>query len=119
MSRPVRHLIALALLASVCLVFWASLQPSLAPPGEGGADKGLHVLCFAVFGAMAAFAFEDRLLRGVAIGLLAVGAGIEIAQHLVPGREGSFGDFLGDAIGLAIGIGIPALMRKWRSAPEV
>lgn len=112
LSRPFRYLVACTLLISVGLVFWASLQPSLAPPSEGGADKGLHVLCFAVFGAMAALTFTRPLLPGAAAGLLAVGAGIEVAQHFVPGREGSVGDWLADAIGLVIGIAVLELLRR-------
>jgi VanZ family protein len=112
LPRRHRHLAAAALPVSVFFVSWASLQPSLAPPSEGGADKGLHVLCFAVFGAMAALAFNRRLLPVAAAGLLAVGAGIEIAQHFVPGREGSVGDWLADAIGLVIGIAALELVRR-------
>jgi len=124
LSRPYRSLAAVLLLVSVCLVFWASLQPSLAPPGDGGVDKGLHVLCFAGLGAIAAFAFDRWALWSVAAGLLAIGAGIEIAQHFVPDREGSVGDFLSDALGLAIGIAVLELRRRWfgtrwrRIAPE-
>lgn len=112
MSQPPCRPIAIALLILVCFAFWAALQPSLAPPDEGGADKILHVLCFALFGGMAVFAFDRRMLWMAATGLLVFGAGIEIAQHFAPGREGSIGDWLGDAVGLAIGIGLAEILRR-------
>jgi len=112
LSSPPRRLTAIALLILVCFAFWAALQPSLAPPDEGGADKILHVLCFALFGGMAVFAFDRRMLWVAAAGLLAFGAAIEIAQHFVPDREGSIGDWLGDAVGLVIGIGLAEILRR-------
>jgi hypothetical protein len=77
-------------------------------PASGGADwfdnadKLRHAGAFAVLwwlGWRARMVAEPRL----ALGLLAFGVFIEIAQSFTPDRDPSLADVLADAVGIAIG----------------
>lgn len=101
----VRRLAWGMLAACGALIFWAALQPDLAPPGEFHADKFIHAAAFTMLGGLAALTSAKRtslLLWFVA--LVALGAGIELAQAMVPGREMSISDLLSDTIGVLAGM---------------
>lgn len=98
-----RRLAAASLVAAAAFAFWAAMQPSLAPPGQI-LDKAVHTGVFAVLGGLALAAARDRraLLLGLA-GLAALGGLIEVVQYVLPDREASVVDFLGDVAGIALG----------------
>jgi len=107
MPAPVtiRRLAWAALVGAGAVVFWAALQPDLAPPGEFHADKLIHVGAFAVLGGLAALASASRLsLLLWFVALTGLGAGIEIAQAMVPDRSMSFADLLSDIGGISAGM---------------
>lgn len=65
------------------------------------ADKLQHASLFAVLGALGCRAWQQRHERlRVFAGVLLLGAGTELLQSLVPGRECSAWDFAADALGL-------------------
>lgn len=111
MSRPLfwRRVFVVVLLAAFAL--------ALAPTGEGEdwfthADKLRHALAF---GALLMLGWLARiqprwLLAG---GLLAFGAGIELAQGLTPHRQASLGDLAADALGILMAWRLLAL---WQTA---
>lgn len=72
-------------------------------------DKVVHACLYAVLGAALAHArWRIRTIPHaamVAIGAL-YGASDELHQLLVPGRAPSFGDWLADVAGVAIGYGV-------------
>lgn len=94
-----------------------AVQPELAPPGEGGADKYLHLLAFAGLAMIGFWAVRAVIARGVIVALLLLlGAGIEWMQASVPGREGSLGDLAADAAGLLLAL---ILLRCWPMARDM
>lgn len=99
--RGVWLALAWLLLAAVCA---ASLVPS--PPGPPGVnDKLVH---FGAYAALA-FAFAGALGRGhnrvVVLGLLALGAALEVAQALLTStRTAEWWDLVADASGIGAGL---------------
>lgn len=99
------------------LVLVAAFALALAPTGEGEdwfthADKLRHALAF---GGLLMLGWLARiqprwLLAG---GLLAFGAGIELAQGLTPHRQASLGDLAADALGILMAW---RLLLLWQSA---
>jgi len=81
---------------------------SLLPAGilTGGVfdwwDKAQHALAFAGLTLLGLWAYPGRSGRVIA-GLLAFGAGIEIAQAATGWRIGELPDLLADAVGLVVG----------------
>lgn len=68
------------------------------------ADKWVHAAIFLVLGAlgMRAWRLADQRRQLVA-GLLLMAIGTEWAQHYIPGRSASLGDFAADLAGLLLG----------------
>jgi len=92
-----------ALLGFMAFAFWAALQPALEPPGAYGADKLIHAGTFAFLAYLGVAASPTRRSAILwAFSLVALGAGIEVAQSFI-GREASFADLTGDCIGIAAG----------------
>jgi len=101
-----------------------ALMPS--PPQEAslGWDKLNHASAFCALAVAWRLAFPGNAWRWVqlAAGLMALGAGIEVAQHFVPGRQADAADLLADAIGAAAGMLLAAalewLLRRRMSPPS-
>lgn len=94
-------------LAAVAAVVVASFVPAAAPPGAWGADKVLHFMVFLFLAAVPAAVLPRRpALLWAEVFVLAVGLGIELVQSFIPGRVGSGGDLLADALGVLIGIAV-------------
>lgn len=117
MLKPLRHpkfwlvLWWLAVLA----VLAACLMPSPSLPDlPHNSDKLEHVLAFFMLAASAVQLYAGRrALRGIAIGLLLLGLGIEVAQGaLTADRSADPFDLLADAIG--IGLGLATALTPWR-----
>lgn len=85
-------------------IAYASVTPSLAPPGDYQADKMVHVAAFAVLAgagslAVVSMRWRVRLMAGAA----ALGLGLELVQGMIPGRTASGFDCLADLLGLVLG----------------
>lgn len=106
--RAWRGLLLVLLLA----ITWLAL--TAAPPPVAGLlwDKHNHLLAFASLGLTASLGVRQRHL-GVAAGLLAYGGLIELLQALTPSRVGAWDDLLADAVGIGLGQGAAALLRRW------
>lgn len=89
----------------VLYVTWQSLVPQ--PFTEGmGSDKFQHLSTYALLGwwfgcAVGTGGWERRLL--VALGVVALGTGIEALQFLMPPREASLLDALANVVGVMLG----------------
>lgn len=93
--------------ALLALVIYLCLEP----PSGGGAsrinDKLAHFLAFFVLAGWFAALVERRFFWLVALGMLTIGGLIEVAQGLMAlGRTAEILDFLADAAGVLVGIGI-------------
>jgi VanZ family protein len=95
--------VLLALLA--VFVAWLALTPRPPPEIDFGWDKLNHTLAFAALGFSACLGCggDRRACLRWSAALLAFGGLIEIAQLFVPGRSSEWGDWLGDALGIAGG----------------
>jgi VanZ family protein len=91
----------------VLLVVYLSLTPRPPPAGINIWDKASHAIAY--FTLMFWFAqIHDRRLA-VALWVLALGAGIEVAQGFTGYREASAPDMLANGVGVAL-----AWLAAWR-----
>lgn len=104
---------------AVCVaIAIGTLTPGNAAATLTASDKADHLLAFAALATACALAFRPgwRAHLGVAAATVAYGACIEAAQSHVPGRHADVADLLADAIGVAFGLALAALVRRL-SAP--
>lgn len=82
--------------------------------GENNADKLVHIVEYAVLGALLA-ASRSTARAALLGGLLAAlfGVGDELYQGWISGRTSSGWDALADAIGAGLGSGSVALILRW------
>lgn len=114
--KPLRHrrfwlcvwLAAVATVIVVCLI----PPPPLALPQ--GSDKVEHFLAYFLLGGSAVQVFQrGRALLWVAVGLVLMGVGIEIAQGaLTKTRMADPGDALANTVGVAAGLA--TALTPWR-----
>jgi VanZ family protein len=99
----------------VLVVVVASLVPGRDLPRLGVNDKVEHFTAY--FGLAAWFGglLLPRRYTWLAVALLALGGGIEIAQGLMGlGRQADWKDFYADAVGVIVGLGLCLLgLRHW------
>ncbi len=81
-----------------------SLLPQETLPETGTWDKLNHALAYGVLAVLGGLGFKGWLsLLMVGIGLVLLGAGLELAQSVIPDRDGSITDALANFVGIAIG----------------
>ena len=104
----------LALLALLAVISFLALTP--APPSgiDSGWDKLNHLAAFAVLALAAGFsaAASARHAGRSALALLVYGGLIELLQSRMPPRQGEWADLLADAVGILLGLGLAALLRR-------
>jgi VanZ family protein len=103
-----RGLLALLL----CAVTLLALSPVPPKGADFGGDKINHLLAFGTLGVVAALAWR-RTRWPVAAALLAYGGLIELLQSFTPRRQAEWADLLADAIGIALGLLLAALLLRW------
>lgn len=87
----------------VLITLWLSLIPSdQVPSAFHFWDKAQHTLGFASLAFLGLMAYPGRILK-LMLGLMLLGAGIEIAQWLTGWRQGDWQDWIADCVGLVIG----------------
>ncbi len=94
----------------VGIITAASVLPKDALPQVDVWDKFQHLLSYAAVAALGGAGFgatRTRLLLG--LGLITLGALLEVAQIYVPGRFGEFGDGVANAIGVVAGLAAASL----------
>ena len=102
----------LAVVAGIVLALWP--QPASQEPWFEGADKVEHALSFALLlliGLRAGY----RNALALAIGLLALGGAIELAQSFTVTRSAEWFDWLADALGITLGWVVAWLGARWRT----
>lgn len=104
-------LLTAALAAAIAVL---TLTPVTAPAPVAQSDKLYHVIAFAGLALPVSF-YVPRWLPGAILLFALFGGLIEIVQPFV-GRERSLWDWLGDvagiALGIALGLGARALLRR-------
>lgn len=106
--------------------FWAlllcvavlSLMPTAYLPAQvfNLWDKAQHALAFTALATLGLLAYPRQPWR-VAIGLLAFGGAIELAQAATGWRYGEWSDWLADAVGLAAGSALAWRPRRLIGVP--
>jgi VanZ family protein len=96
---------------------WFALTPGVAgAPDPEGFDKFEHLLAFGSLALAAALAWPAgwRASLRASASLLAYGATVEVLQIWIPLRHADLHDLLADAIGIACGLLLAALLRlRW------
>lgn len=118
-TSPRRKALRLATLGLALAIALLALHPALtvpdAPMAKGWTDLILHAGAFAVLTVAAGLAWRPSWRMAA---LLAAGAILlELAQHLVPGREVQADDAAASVAGVAIGLA--ALRAAARLAPRL
>ena len=104
----------------VVVVAWFAFMPGGGAPSFGIGDKIDHLLAFGALASTGALSQQAgaRHALQTALGLLAYGGFIELVQTQLPTRTGEWADLLADAVGIAGGLLLVALLRRlWRPAP--
>jgi VanZ family protein len=103
-------------IASVATVIYLSLTPRIEFPYDfNNADKVYHMLAYLWLAVLPFFAFPSpkAALAGT-IGMIPLGAGLEIAQYYVPGRSFSLADMAANALGVFLGIWLARYAKRFR-----
>lgn len=113
-----RVVLRIAFAVVLAVLLYAGLREQPVPELFHEEDKLHHVLGFAVLAMSARMAFPHGRLRWQLPAMLALGAAIELAQNLLPGRTGSVWDMLADMLGVGLGLALAALpaMRRFAAA---
>ncbi len=100
----VRKLAKSAFFIGLVAVLALSLIPNETRPETGLWDKWEHILAYAVLALAGGIGFKGgRSLLVLGLGLVVLGAGLELAQSVIPDRDGSTYDVLANFVGVAIG----------------
>lgn len=102
------------LLAALLLVIsYLALSPAPPPTLDSGLDKLNHLLAFAALGFCACFGASTTWTRWLwgPLGLLGYGVLIELLQSQLPPRSADWRDVLADALGIAVGLALAALLQ--------
>ncbi len=100
----IRKISKTAFFVGLVVVIALSLLPNETRPETGLWDKWEHILAYGVLAVLGGFGFKGwRSLLMVGIGLVVLGAGLELAQSVIPDRDGSTYDALANFVGVAIG----------------
>lgn len=113
-GRPAQHSWRVISLLLLVAVIGLALLPQPPMALSTGWDKANHALAFCALGFAWRLAFPGGWVRwvAVALALLVLGGGIEVAQSFVPGRQADAADLLADAIGGAAGLAMVAALER-------
>jgi len=100
----IRKLSRMAFHFGLLVVVALSLIPQDAMPGPNLWDKANHTAAYAALALAGGIGYRGvRPLMLVALGLLLLGAALELAQSALPGRIASLYDVLANAMGIVLG----------------
>jgi VanZ family protein len=92
--------------AALCVVAASLVSPSVLSMPVAVSDKLYHAVAYFVLTLVALYIFDDEQPLVVAVGVVALGAGVEVAQSFVPYRTASLLDAVANAVGVAIALGV-------------
>ncbi len=100
----VRKLAKATFFIGLVVVIALSLLPQETLPEIGMWDKLNHTLAYAVLAVLGGIGFKGwRSLLMVGLGLVVLGAGLELVQSVTPNRDGSITDAVANFVGVAMG----------------
>jgi len=100
----IRKLARFAFFIGLVAVIALSLLPQETLPETGTWDKLNHALAYGLLAVSGGIGFKGwRSLLMVGIGLVVLGAGLELVQSVTPDRDGSITDAVANFVGVAIG----------------
>ena len=100
----IRKFAKFAFFIGLVAVIALSLLSHEITPETGMWDKLNHALAYGVLAVLGGSGFKGwRSLLMVGIGLVVLGAGLELAQSVIPDRTGSTYDVLANIVGVAFG----------------
>lgn len=113
-SAPAARRWRQVVLTLVTAILYLALSPAPPKAMDTGWDKANHALAFLPLASAGYFGWCDTTKRLVWLwlALLAFGGGIEIAPLFVPPRSAEWADWLADAVGIAIGTAIAAMLTR-------
>lgn len=82
-------------------------------------DKLYHAAAYFVLTLVALYVFDDERPLFVAVGVVALGAGVEVAQGFVPYRTASLLDAVANAVGAAFAVGVALCVQYARDVRKV
>jgi VanZ family protein len=98
-----RRLGRLAFYLGVAGLIAVSLMPGKSLPRLHGLDMLYHALAYAGLSALAIAGHPQTRRAGIAMAaLVVIGVLLEFAQNAVPGRSGSIGDAVANAVGTSV-----------------
>lgn len=98
----------------VLLLLWGGLSSEPIPQYTSNFDKYTHGLAFACLTAAFLLAFPRWWRSAVVLLMLSLGFGIELGQDMfLERRSFDWGDFAVDAVGIAIGLVVVMILRRW------
>ena len=100
---------------AVAVILYLTLAPSNDVPGSSLIwDKAAHAIAFGLL-VIVGLLMSTHRRWAVILAVWGLAVGIEIAQALMPyGRQGDWRDALADTIGIALGVGLWALARRFK-----
>ncbi|XHS76338.1 VanZ family protein [Burkholderiaceae bacterium UC74_6] len=110
-STSLLRLSRLCFFVLLVVISWLAFTPHPPPQADLGWDKLNHFSAFSTLMVFAAWSWPQHWRRAP-LGLLTYGGFIEIVQSFIPGRDGEWADLLADAIGIALGVALFALVLR-------
>jgi VanZ family protein len=100
----ITRLSRIAFYFGLLLVVALSLIPQDSVPAQNLSDKAGHAMAYAALALAGGIGYRGlRSLILVGLGLLLLGAALELAQSVLPDRMASLHDVLANAIGIVLG----------------
>jgi VanZ family protein len=102
-------------LSAVAVILYLTLAPSDDVPGSQAIwDKAAHSIAFGLLVIVGLLMSTHRRWL-VVLAVVALGIAIELAQTVMPyGREGDWQDALADIVGVALGVILWAIARRFK-----
>jgi VanZ family protein len=114
--RMMRRLFQITGWLSLLAITVLSLVPPSYRPDLDIPHKLEHLAIFLATGLAFGLGYSNRYVSRIIL-LIAFVAAVELAQLLVPGRHARVSDFLVDALGVSIGVGLGHLVARRKIAP--
>lgn len=103
---------AVAIVLAVVVVGSLVSPSSLPTPGFAGWDKLQHAAAYFALALVAFYASDRDRWLVVAVGVAALGAGIEVAQAFLPHRTASVADAAANVVGVAAALVVSLLAER-------